>query len=256
MTKHKEKQKKTGFALLNSVLIAAFFLGGGIIFLLATVGITEMLFLPFFIVNAALGILYGIYRKNGAMKVPVIICRVLAIVMVIVLFGSPIIGANFKDNKVMYPVKRAIFGYGVRAGDDWKKVLPDKLPAECDEYFFRTELCMLAQDYHPYAYLVFRCDEKYFREYINNAEDHGFTKYENEKPFEDFLFESGYAEEDLNDRCIADSVKGKYLNIPGHVLMWLSDEQILELSTETEVYLLGSFGCAFDKESGLMIFWS
>ena len=72
MTKHKEKQKKTGFALLNSVLIAAFFLGGGIIFLLATVGITEMLFLPFFIVNAALGILYGIYRKNGAMKVPVI----------------------------------------------------------------------------------------------------------------------------------------------------------------------------------------
>jgi hypothetical protein len=82
MTKHKEKQKKTGFALLNSVLIAAFFLGGGIIFLLATAGITEMLFLPSFIVNAALGILYGIYRKNGAMKVPVIICRVLAIVMV------------------------------------------------------------------------------------------------------------------------------------------------------------------------------
>lgn len=256
MTKNKEKQKKTGFALLNAVIVAAFFLGGGIIFLLATIGITDMLFLPFVIVNAALGILYNIYKKNGTLKVPVIVCRVLAILMLIVLFGSPIIGVNFKDKKVMYPVKRAIFGYGVRVGDDWKKVLPDKLPKECDEYFFRTELCMVAQDYRPYAYLVIQCDEKYFQEYIDNAENHSFTKYENEKTFEDLLFESGFVEEDLNNRYIADPVKEKYLNIPGHVLTWLSDEQILELSTETEVYLLDSFGCAFDKKSGLMIFWA
>ena len=54
MTKHKEKQKKTGFALLNSVLAVAFFLGGGIIFLLATVGITEMLSFMVFTEKTAL----------------------------------------------------------------------------------------------------------------------------------------------------------------------------------------------------------
>ncbi len=64
MTNITPKQKKTGFALLNSVLAVSFFFGG-IIFLIATIGITAMLLLPFIIVNAALAVFYGIYRKKA-----------------------------------------------------------------------------------------------------------------------------------------------------------------------------------------------
>ena len=256
MTNINQKQKKTGFALLNSVLAVSFFLGG-IIFLIATIGITAMLLLPFIIVNAALAVFYGIYRKNGAMKVPVIFCRVTAILMVIVIFGSPIIGMSFSETPFMYKAKRAIFGYGVRSGENMDTFLPKDIPDNCDNYYFRTQLCFVAQDYHPNAYLAFHCDDSCFPEYMAAAERIG-EKYEKELTFEQFISEKCNLESieglDVEQKAF---VIGRYHNIPPHVISMLKDEHRNMLTPSAEVY--NNFGpgrCIFDRTTGLMVFWA
>lgn len=256
MTNITPKQKKTGFALLNSVLAVSFFFGG-IIFLIATIGITAMLLLPFIIVNAALAVFYGIYRKNGAMKVPVIFCRVTAILMVIVIFGSPIIGMSFSETPFMYKAKRAIFGYGVRSGANMDTFLPKDIPDNCDNYYFRTQLCFVAQDYHHNAYLAFHCDDSCFPEYMAAAERIG-EKYVNKLTFEQFISEKCNLESieglDVEQKAF---VIGRYHNIPPHVISMLKDEHRNMLTPSAEVYNnFGPGGCVFDRTTGLMIFWA
>ena len=256
MTNITQKQKKTGFALLNSVLAVSFFFGG-IIFLIATIGITVMLLLPFIIVNATLAVFYGIYRKNGAMKVPVIFCRVTAILMVIVIFGSPIIGMSFSETPFMYKAKRAVFGYGVRSGENMDTFLPKDIPDNCDNYYFRTQLCFVAQDYHPNAYLAFHCDDSCFPEYMAAAERIG-EKYENKLTFEQFISEKCNLESieglDVEQKAF---VIGRYHNIPPHVISMLKDEHRNMLTPSAEVYNnFGPGGCVFDRTTGLMIFWA
>ena len=256
MTDITQKQKKTGFALLNPVLAVSFFFGG-IIFLIATIGITIMLLLPFIIVNAALAVFYGIYRKNGAMKVPVIIFRVTAVLMVVVIFGSPIIGMSFSETPFMYKAKRAVFGYGVRSGANMNTFLPKNIPDNCDNYYFRTQLCFVAQDYHPNAYLAFHCDDSCFPEYMASAERIG-EKYEKKLTFEQFISEKCNLEsiEGLNVEQKA-FVIGRYHNIPSHVTSMLEDKHRNMLTPSAEVYNnFGSGGCIFDRTTGLMIFWA
>ena len=257
MTNITQKQKKTGFALLNSVLAAAFFFGGGIIFLIATIGISGALFFPSVIVNIILAILYKNYKKTGRFRLPVIICRVTAILMVIVIFGSPIIGMSFSETPFMYKAKRAVFGYGVRSGENMDTFLPKDIPDNCDNYYFRTQLCFVAQDYHPNAYLAFHCDDSCFPEYMAAAERIG-EKYENKLTFEQFISEKCNLESieglDVVQKAF---VIGRYHNIPSHVISMLKDEHRNMLTPSAEVYNnFCSGGCIFDRTTGLMIFWA
>ena len=256
MTNINQKQKKTGFALLNSVLAYVFIFGGGMIFVIATIGISGALFFPSVIVNVILAILYNNYKKNGHFRLPVIIFRVTAILMVIVIFGSPIIGMSFSETPFMYKAKRAVFGYGVRSGENMDTFLPKDIPDNCDNYYFRTQLCFVAQDYHPNAYLAFHCDDSCFPEYMAVAERIG-EKYEKELTFEQFLSESriGSIEEwDGEQKAL---VIGHYYNIPPHVISMLKDEHRNMLTPSAEVYNnFGSGGCIFDRTTGLMVFWA
>ncbi|WP_028520487.1 hypothetical protein [Ruminococcus flavefaciens] len=256
MTNNKARAKRSVYFYINVLFVLFFFLGGCFL-LFAANGITAILLLPFLAANFFLVILFRKNRKDGTFRAPLIIVRIITILFAVIIFAAPILGVSFKNNKLFYPVKRAIFGYGIRSDIEWKKILPKHLPDNCDEYFFRTEMSFPAQDYHPYAYLIFRTDDQQIKEYIIEAENKGLEHIKNEKTFSEHIFENKtdieLYEQDIDYHV---TVNSDYLSIPRHVFIWLSDEQKLELSTEAVVFVNGSYGCAFDESSGLCLFWS
>lgn len=257
MTNNKARAKRSVYFYINVLFVLFFFFLGGCFLLFAANGITGILLLPFLAANFFLVSLFRKNRKDGTFRVPLIIVRIITILFAVIIFVSPIIGVSFKNNKLFYPVKRAVFGYGVRSDSEWKKILPQHLPDNCDEYFFRTEMSVPAQDYHPYAYLVMRCDKEQIKEYISKAKANGLENIKNVKTFSEYNFDNKtdieLYEQDINYHV---TVISDFLSIPYHVFIWLSDEQKLELSTDAVVYKSGRFGCAFDESSGLCLFWA
>ena len=176
--------------------------------------------------------------------------------MVIVIFGSPIIGMSFSETPFMYKAKRAVFGYGVRSGANMDTFLPKDIPDNCDNYYFRTQPCFVAQDYHPNAYLAYHCDDSCFPEYMAVAGRIG-EKHEKELTFEQFLSESRIGSIEEWDGKQKSLVIGHYHNIPPHVISMLKDEHRNMLTPSSEVYNnFGSGGCIFDRTTGLMVFWA
>ncbi len=123
-------------------------------------GITFQLFVIEFWVNFALALVYRIYRKNGRFRKSVIILRVVSVTVLILMILAPVTLMNFKNTKFIYPVKRFCYGYGVYSERLNNDILPSFLPKKCDDYMFITQGCMIAQDYHPSAYLAFHTDSE------------------------------------------------------------------------------------------------
>ena len=113
---------------------------------------------------------------------------------------------------------------------------------------------MIAQDYHPSAYLMFYTDSDTLAEY---------EEFFNELP----NCEKSYETE---SRTLSVGEKGKYLNItyilpkafPSHAFTWLDDmhkDIILDMRntvvySKTDTYY--SRGCLLDYDSGLVVFWT
>ena len=246
----KEKKKMSGFGLLNAILVIGFFFLGGILLVLSTAGITSILIIPSIIVNALLAFFYERYKQNGTMKVPMIVSRCIAVLMFVIVFGSPFIGGGFTYTPSMYSMKRTVFVYGVRPSAS--AVLPRKLPKNVSEYFFRTGLQVPAQDYHPYADLVFRCDGNSLSEYGENAEINGLEKHSPETTLKEYL---GEDDNIMNDEVQLSYLLAKYTDVPKDLLYHLECEDMLRFAENAEVYRSSGAGCAFDRTTGYVIIW-
>lgn len=248
-------RKQSRLSKLNEVLVLLYFFGGGLLFSFLAAGITEKLCLPIIAANIVLVIMYKISLKTGRLKVPLNILRCIIILMLAVVFVSPFIGLGFSKNKAFYPVKRAVFGYGVRGGRNMDIFLPKRLPDECDRYYFCTQLLFPAQDYSPHACLVVSCDRGSIREYADTAVKNGFEKEQRDCTFEEYLQEKNIKTDELsNDPELKVRVMHDYLNLPYYVF----DSDSRGLTSDTEVYYCkaSGSGCALDENSGIMIFWS
>ena len=255
----KLSNKMSKLGKLNRIVLAVYFLSGGPVWSMMVRGVTARLILPIIGVNALLAIVYYISRKKGGLRKPLIILRCAAVLVTSVIYIAPVIGLGFNHNKVLYPVKRAVFGYGVRSGRNMEFFLPKKLPDECDSYYFRTQLIFPAQDYHPGAYLAFHCDEKYFSEYIDFAERNGFEKQTREESLDEYISKYiGNAEsiEDIGDDSMPEVI-ARYVGIPLYAFYAVREEHRSMLTTDSEMYHNNDAGvsCVFDKTSGLMLFW-
>ncbi|MGN0606770.1 MAG: hypothetical protein ACI4JM_09640 [Oscillospiraceae bacterium] len=119
-----------------------------------------------FISNTLLLRLYETFGKRGKLRKTINFLRVIAVCILSVMIILPYILLGFEKNKMLYPVKKWLFDYGVFKVE----FMPDKLPEICDDYYFRQKGSSIAQDYHAGEYLVFRTDyntlseyEKYFQ---------------------------------------------------------------------------------------------
>ena len=167
------------------------------------------------------------------MRKMLVFSRCIAVFILVIVFGAPFVGAGFRDNKAMYFLKREVFVYGVRTEAD--KVLPKKLPKDITDYYFRTGMQFPAQDYRPYADLIFRCDEKYLSLLIDEAEKNGLIKREPETTFEDFLGDLYYDDSIINNKECLTAYACKYLDVPNYMLYRLDIDVIKQLAENISV---------------------
>lgn len=161
----KKSEMVINWEVINFLMVFVIF--GSIFFFMSVGHISSIFYKIGFPVNIALGLIHKIYKKNGRFRKPVIVLRTVAIINFILVFIAPVILLNFKNTKLMYPVKRFCYSYGVYGIAD-NDILPSDLPEKCENYMFITQGDTLAQDYHPSAYLVFHTDSETLKEYENH----------------------------------------------------------------------------------------
>ena len=228
----------------NSInaLIVTLTMFGGIIFLMYTSGITTVLFEIGVPVNILLVLFYKLNKKFGHLGIPVIVLRVTAIIIFALGILAPITLMNFQHTKLMYPVKRFCYGYGVYSERFNKDILPESMPEKCDDYLFITQGSVPAQNYHADAYLIFHTDKGTLKKYeehfnsVDNAERHTAHMPDKEN-------------------------NGSWLKcpeeLPTYVFQRLEPEHIhdFEKAIIYTVPVYRNKGCMLDYESGLAVFW-
>ena len=250
------EKKITGFKILNYLILLAFFICGGPFLLAATLGITAIFIIPHILSTVLCPLFYEHFKKNGTKKTPLTICRLVSVLTFVIIYISPIIGAGFTNSRGMYLPKRQVFVYGVRTSAN--DVLPHKLPKNISEYYFRTGLQMPAQDYHPYADLLFRCGTESIDGLISEVENRGMKKTAEGSPegFKDlFDGDEEYEKQIMSDKDSLVSVTCKYLDIPNAALYQLDTDSIRHFAEHGVSYGSGFQGCAFDREAGYAVYW-
>ncbi len=134
---------------------------------LMTIGISQYCFLGTLVFMIATGVTY---KKVDRIKNGRKILRYFRIALFLCISGlilPAIVLLSFDHTKCMYKIKRLDYTYGVfgKNAEYYKKLLPEKLPDECEEYSFITKGCMIAQDYHPSSCLMFCTDVETIEDY-------------------------------------------------------------------------------------------
>ena len=111
----------------------------------------------------------GLEQKSKEKKWPRALhwtARILgALLMVTAFFLPNRIGRHFEKDQFMYSAKRYVYIEGVKDGKD-ARLLPEELPENIRDYYFSTEPEMpMAQDYRPYACLIFYADQGQLRSF-------------------------------------------------------------------------------------------
>ncbi|MDE5583866.1 MAG: hypothetical protein K2J08_09190 [Ruminococcus sp.] len=235
-----DSTKKTKDNRWNSINVLIML--GGIFFLMYTSGITTVLFEIGLPVNILLVLFYKIFKKYGRFRKTVIVLRVTAIIIFALGILAPITLMNFKHTKLMYPVKRFCYAYGVYTNFN-NYILPESMPKKCDDYLFFTQGSFPAQDYHPSAYLAFHTDSETLKKY----EEH-FNSVENAECHTAHMPEENQFTGELM-KCPEE--------LPTHVFQRLEPEHIHDFE-KAIIYKVPSYygkGCMLDYDSGLAVFW-
>lgn len=222
-----------------NVLIATLMMSLGMMFIMYTSGITTVLFEVGLSVNIVLVLLYKINKKYGHLGIPVIVLRIIAVIIFVSGFIAPVILMNFNHTKIMYPVKRFCYNYGVH---DTGNFLPESMPEKCDDYLFITKRSIVAQDYHADAYLIFHTDKETLKKY----EEH-FNSYDKAERHTAHMPDKENS--DLWLKCPEE--------LPRHVFSQLQPEHIHDFG-KAIIYTVPAYyvkGCMLDYNSGLAVFW-
>lgn len=225
------------------MLIGFFLLMGGI-WLVCTLTISLTMIFIEIVVNFVLVSVYEKYFLYGRFRKTVITMRVIAVTALIAAIVSPIMVMKFDKTKLLYPVKRFCYSYGVYGGNK-NKVLPLFLPKKCNNYMFITQGSFPAQDYHPSAYLAFHTDSETLKEYENHFDlldsaEHKVTHMPDKE---------NYINDDSWLKCPEE--------LPRHVFQRLEHEHIHNFE-KAIIYVVPSYynkGCMLDYDSGLAVFW-
>ncbi|MDE6102867.1 MAG: hypothetical protein K2F73_07840 [Ruminococcus sp.] len=238
----KSDTEKTLHAL--NILIGFFLFMGGIWFV-CTITLSITLFFIGFIVNFALSLIYEKYILYGRFRKSVIVLRSIAITVLALAVLAPIMVIKFDKTKILYPVKRFCYSYGVYGGNR-NNVLPLSLPKKCSDYLFITQGSFPAQDYHPSAYLAFHTDSETLKQY----EEHFSSLNDAELKITHMPDKEKYvAYDDSWLKCPEE--------LPQHVFQRLEPEHIHDFE-KAIIYIVPAYynkGCMLDYDSGLAVFW-
>lgn len=178
-----------------------------------------------------LGIVYKVVRTWQKGRWVLLVARILAIGACIVFYLPMVVLLNFSESKLLYPLKRLDYTRGVY-GDNapyYERLLPEKLPEQCEDYMFITQGSMVAQDYHPSSYLMFHTDTTTLGAYAAHYEELGCTRLENEPAYES-EYEYEDAPENTPEQKKIDWFCGQMRlrnyfqdNLDHAVLYWLND---------------------------------
>lgn len=241
-------KKTTSRDVLHALnMLIGFFLFMGGIWFVCTITLSITLFFIGFIVNFALSLIYEKYMLYGRFRKSVIVLRSIAITVLALAVLAPIMVIKFDKTKILYPVKRFCYSYGVYGGNR-NNVLPLSLPKKCSDYLFITQGSFPAQDYHPSAYLAFHTDSETLKQYeehfnsFDDAERHtAHMPDQEEKQFPD--------EYKILLKCPDE--------LPRHVFWELQPEYIHDFKNAV-IYIVPAYynkGCMLDYDSGLAVFW-
>ncbi len=234
------------WVILNVLVILYSIPIGGMMMIYAC-GITFPMLLPLSALHLVLVWLYRRYREKQKGKNALYIIRTITALFSLVFFLIPYSLCLFKDAPSAYPLKREVYYYGACSSDYCHTLLPKSLPEICTDYKCITQGQMVAQDYHPSLYLMFRTTPEVLEQYTAKAEALGLKK--TEVPDAETVRDSYFEEYQI-----------EYLpeypgELPGHVLTRLKPEDSLYSSvkyTSSDYY---DKGMIVQYETGLVIFW-
>lgn len=181
MKQKKPKAKKTGWQILNEVILLLHIVFPvWLMALMLTSAITGMIILVAVITSLLLGVVYKLVKKHQKGQGVLYFARIAAIGSCIAVYLPMIVLLNFKNTKLLYPLKRLDYSYGVYGENAhyYLRLLPERLPEKCGDYSFRTQGSMVAQDYHASSYLTFYTDSGTLEEYAEHFEALDCTRLE------------------------------------------------------------------------------
>ncbi|MBR5514030.1 MAG: hypothetical protein IKV85_08630 [Ruminococcus sp.] len=264
--KTRETPVASPFTLINIVM---FFVLGftGFINLLSFNMIAFTLIIPFILANVILKVYYNKYKRNYYYKKHVNICRIIAIILTLIIFGSPLMVMFFNRTKPFYHLKQAVYSCGYRSMSKQRtRAFPDFLPRECEDYYFRIKApAPFPEATDTYACVSFYTDEETIKKYEQEFAEKGYETINDDKTFESIMLEKNINPSELteyfDDMTSAADIYLRGKGAPYFISMSVNDEKLLNLSHDVVVYNFRSklgftSGCLLDYESGIVIFWA
>lgn len=233
------EEKKKSYAIVDIVVTAACILGLPLVLIRLSMygGLTAPMWwtgLGIYVLSALL--LYRRSLEKKWLKALHWSARILGVLLMLAAFYLPAeIGRHFERDPSMYSAKRYVYIEGVKDGKD-AGLLPQELPGDITDYYFSTMSEMpMAQDYWPYAHLVFHGSEELLRSF--EAKFSQMSGYE--------LAETKMPEE-------AGAVQ-KPESLPMHVFDKLLDEASINEDLSRAVIYLGNDGDRLNSASGALL---
>ena len=175
----KTGQKRSGWELVNSiVLVLHVVLPVWIFALMYTPGLTGALFLIALAGNLIFGVVHKLLKHKENLKPLLYVLRGAVICLTIAFYMPTALLLGFDRVKLLYPLKRLDYTRSVYGENStyYERILPEQLPKVCEDYSFRTQGSMIAQDYHPTSWLCFTTDKETLDAYAVYYDGQGYAR--------------------------------------------------------------------------------
>lgn len=216
MKRKKQKKQKSRWEKVNdAILFLHLVFPVWVMALMLTSAVSDTLFLIALAAVLLLGVVYKLVQRFQKGRWVLVTARVIAIGAYIIFYLPMLVLTQFSHAKLMYPLKRLDYTYGV-FGDNaayYQRLLPETLPEVCEDYSYRTQGSMVAQDYHPSSYLMFHTDAETLAAYAAYYDGMGLTRLEHE-----------LAEEKIEWFCGQMRLRDSFQeHLDSAVLYWIND---------------------------------
>lgn len=169
----------------NIVLVLHVVLPVWLLALMYTPGLTGALFLIALAGNLIFGVVHKLLKHKENLKPLLYVLRGIVICLTIAFYMPTALLVSCNKVKFLYPLKRLDYTRGVYGRDStyFERMLPEQLPKVCEDYSFRTQGSMPAQDYHPTSWLSFTTDKETLDAYAVYYDRQGYSRITNESKY-------------------------------------------------------------------------